>query len=60
VTLKDENFQASTPLRHVAELLAMNTTMKRKIDAFVLAFTDGGPYHNILFLNDMRSGVNSF
>jgi len=53
VTFKDAFFRASTPLRHVVELLAMNTTIKRKLDTFVLAFTDGGLDHNISFPNVM-------
>ena len=61
VTLKVSTFQASTPTRHVAELLAMNIISKgRKPDAFVLAFTDGGPDHNISFLNVMISWLGYF
>ena len=53
VTLKDAIFQASSPLRHAIDLLAMNTNVNRKHGAFVLACTDGGPDYNISFLNVM-------
>ncbi len=45
VTLKDSIFQGSSPIRHAAELLAINKRAKRKLDAFVMVFTDGGPDH---------------
>ena len=55
VTLKDAIFQASTPVRHAVELLAMNSSKGNTNDAFVFAFTDGGPDHNISFLNVLKS-----
>jgi hypothetical protein len=60
VTVKDAIFQASTPIRHAAELLAINKTAERKPEAFVIAFTDGGPDHNISFLNVMISWLAYF
>jgi hypothetical protein len=53
VTLKDAIFQASSHVRHVIDPLTMNTSKGKMNDAFVLAFTDGGPDHIITFLNVM-------
>ncbi len=60
MTLKDAIFQASSPIRHAAELLNMNTNLNRKHGAFVMAFTDGGPDHNISFFNVMISWLGYF
>jgi hypothetical protein len=60
VTVKDAIFQASTPIRHAAKLLAINKTVERKPEAFVIAFTDGGPDHNMSFLNVMISWLTYF
>jgi hypothetical protein len=60
MTLKDSIFQGSTPIRHAAELLAINTSKERLATAFVLAFTDGGPDHNISFLNVILSWLGYF
>ncbi len=51
VTIKDSIFQKSGPIMHVTKLLTMNKKMGKKPEAFVMVFTDGGPDHNILFLN---------
>jgi hypothetical protein len=59
-TLKDAVFQASTLVRHATQLLSMNKSMKRKLDAFTLAFTNGGPDHNIFFFNVMISWLGYF
>jgi hypothetical protein len=55
VTLKDTIFQVSTDVRHIAKLLTMNKSMNREPDMVTLAFTDGGPNHNIFFSNVMIS-----
>jgi len=60
VTLKDAIFQASCPVRHDIELLAMNARNGKVHDAFVLAFTDGDPDHNISFLNVIISWLGYF
>ena len=60
MTVKDAIFQASTPIRHAAELLAINKTVERKTEAFAIAFTDGGPNRNISFLNAMISWLAYF
>ncbi len=60
VTLKDDIFQASSPVRHDVKLLAMNSSNGNTNDAFVLAFTDGGPDHNISFLNVLISWLGNF
>jgi len=49
VTIKDSVFQQSSPIRHGTELMAINTRLKKKPEAFTLAFTDGGPIQTILF-----------
>ena len=55
VTIKDLIFQQSSPIRHAVEMLSINKSFNRKPEAFTLAFTDGGPDHNISFLNVMVS-----
>ena len=60
MTLKDAIFQGSSPVRHAVELLAMNSRKGNIPDAFVLAFTDGGPDHNISFLNVIISWLGYF
>ena len=50
----------SSPIRHATELLAMNKKLNKKPDAFALAFTDGGPDHNISFMNVMISWLAYF
>jgi len=45
---------------HATELLVINTRVNKKADAFVMAFTDGGPDHNISFLNVMISWLAYF
>jgi hypothetical protein len=35
--------------------MAINKRVNRKPEAFALAFTDGGPDHNISFINVMVS-----
>ena len=49
VTIKDSIFQPSTPIRHATELMAINARVSRRPEAFAMAFTDGGPNHNISF-----------
>ncbi len=60
MTLKDAIFQAFFPLRDDAESLAMNTSVNINHYAFVLAFFDGGPDHNISFLNVTTSWLGYF
>ncbi len=50
VTLKDSVFQASSPLRHMAELLPLLKTEDRQ-PAVLHMFTDGGPDHNCKHLS---------
>ena len=50
VTLKDSVFQASSPLRHMAELLPLLKTEDRRPDA-LLMFTYGGPDRNCKHLS---------
>ena len=58
--MKDSIFQASSPIRHAAELLAINKRVNTKTYAFVTVFTDGGPDHNISFLNVIISWLAYF
>jgi hypothetical protein len=60
VTIKDSIFQRLSPIRHVVELLAINKRLKRKSEAFTLAFMDGELDHNISFLNVMASWLAYF
>ena len=68
MTLKDVIFQASTPVRHATELLARNPRTKNVMKipkkcltpTFALAFTDGGPHHNISFLSVIISWLGYF
>ena len=60
MTLKDAIFQASSPIRHAIELLAMNVRNKNGPYSFVLTFTDGGSDHNISFLNVIISWLGYF
>ena len=55
VTFKDSVFQASSPLRHMAELLPLLKAEDRRPVA-LLIFTDGGPDHNCkhLFIQTAR------
>jgi len=47
VTLKDSVFQASSPLRHMAELATVLSKQYAQKDlAAAFIFTDGGPNHN--------------
>jgi hypothetical protein len=50
VTLKDSVFQASSPLRHMVELLPLLKTEDRQTVA-LLMFTNGGPDHNCKHLS---------
>ncbi len=60
MTIKDSIFQPSSPIRHAAELLAVNKRLGTMPDACTLAFTDGGPDQNISFLNVMVSWLAYF
>jgi hypothetical protein len=60
MTIKDLIFQQSSPIRHAVELLAINKRFNRKPEAFTLAFTDGGPDHNISFINVQLSWLTYF
>ena len=61
MTLKDAIFQGSSLVRHDVELLAIMNSRKGNIpDSFVLAFADGGPDHNISFLNVITSWLGYF
>ena len=60
MTVKDAIIQASTHIRHAAELLAINKTMERKSEACVIAFTDVGFDHNVSFLNVVISRLAYF
>ena len=60
VTIKDAIFQASPPMQHATELLVINTRVNKKADAFVMAFTYGGPDYNISFLTVMISWLAYF
>jgi len=47
MTLKDSVFQASSPLRHMAELIPVLIKTYAQEDMCALfMFTDGGPDHN--------------
>jgi hypothetical protein len=59
-TVKCAIFQASSPIRHPAELLAINKRVEMKPDVLVMAFIDGGPDRNISFLNVMISWLAYF
>ena len=49
------DIKQSSPIRHAVELLVIKKRFNKKPEAFTFAFTDGGPDHNISFLNVMIS-----
>lgn len=54
VTFKDAVFQASSPIRHVTELISLLKTCKETNMAkkrIVLLYTDGGPDHRLTYLS---------
>jgi hypothetical protein len=60
LTITDSRFQKSSSIRHVAELFTTNKKIGQKSEAFVMVFTDGGPDHNISFLNVLISWLAYF
>ncbi|CAB4000609.1 Hypothetical predicted protein [Paramuricea clavata] len=58
VSFKENSFQPSSPMRHMAELKGKMTSMKIN-KPILLAYTDGGPDHRLTYLS-VREALEGF